>query len=60
MMKEKIIDNLTKAKLLRRIMVMTAVSKYLFSISWKVFNLRFAQPCQNGASSSPARNGNFL
>lgn len=49
-----------KAKLLRRIIVMTAVSKYLFSINWNVLKRKLPHPCQNGESSSPAKNGNFL
>ena len=48
---------LTKAKLLIRIMAITAVSKYLFSMSRNVLILRLAQPCQKGESSSPARQG---
>ena len=48
---------LTRARLLMRIMAMTAVSKYLFSIRRNVLILRLAQPCQNGESSSPARQG---
>lgn len=50
----------TNAKLLSKIIVITAVSKYLFSINWNVFKRRFAHPCQNGESSSPASTGNFL
>ncbi len=49
----------TRAKLLMRIMAMTAVSKYLFSISRKVLIRRFPQPCQNGESGSPTRQGNL-
>ena len=50
-------NELTSAKLLIRIMAITAVSKYLFSISLNVLILRLAQPCQKGESSSPARHG---
>ena len=49
---------LTKAMLLMRIMAMTAVSKYLFSMSLKVLIRRLPQPCQNGDSWSPPRQGN--
>ena len=47
----------TRAKLDRRIMMITAVSKYLFSISRKVVSRRRAQPCQKGDSVS-AKTGN--
>ena len=50
---------LTNARLLMRIMVITAVSKYLFSISLKVLMRKFPQPCQNGESGSPAMQGNL-
>ena len=39
--------------------MMTAVSKYLFSMSRKVLSRSMAQPCQNGDSSLPFRMGIF-
>ena len=57
-MNRKRVD-VTSAKLDSRIIMMTAVSKYLFSMSRKVLSRRWAQPCQNGELSSPLSAGIF-